>query len=60
MVGLLPGGRPGELLSDDAAECQERPMAIGLGRACQRLRQRDAPGRLRSARGGLGGIDGVA
>ena len=58
MIGLLVGGRPWELLSDDAAEGQERPMAIGLGECLPEVRQRDAPGRLRW-RGGdwTGGMD---
>src|ERR1017187_8565486 len=52
MVGLLFGGRPRQLLSDDAAERQERPMALGLGKCLPESRQRDAPGWLRWARGG--------
>src|SRR4051794_23999473 len=52
MIGLLVGGRPGKLPSDDAAECQERPMAIALGEHLPDAGQRDAPGRLRWARGG--------
>src|SRR5436190_1635014 len=52
MVGLLVGGRPGQLLRDDAAERQERPMTVGLGKGLPKLRQRDAPGWLRGARGG--------
>src|SRR5262245_20316474 len=30
MVGLLVCERPGQVLFDDAAECQQRPLAIGL------------------------------
>ena len=60
MVGLLAGGRPWQLLRDDAAERQECPMAIGLGEGLPELRQREAPGRLQWARGGLSGIGGVA
>ena len=60
MVGLLVGGRPWQLLSDDAAERQERPMAIGLGEGLPEVRQRDAPGWLQRARGGLSGLGGVA
>src|SRR5258708_3595601 len=52
MVGLLVGGRPGQLPSGDAAESQERPMAIALGEHLPEAGQRDAPGRLRWARGG--------
>ena len=52
MVGLLVRGRPGQLLSDDAAERQERPMAIGLGERLPESSQRDALGWLRRARGG--------
>ena len=40
MVGLLVGGRPGQLLSDNAAERQERPMAIGLSECLPEVRQR--------------------
>ena len=60
MVGLLVGGRLGQLLRDDAAESQERPMAIGLGECLPEVRQRDAPGRLQRARGGLDGTWCVA
>jgi hypothetical protein len=42
------------LLSDDAAEGQESPMAVGLGERLPEAGQRDAPGRLRWARGGTG------
>ncbi len=35
MVGLLVGGRPWQLLGDDAAERQERSLAVRLGNACQ-------------------------
>ncbi len=51
MVGLLFGGRPGQLLSDDAAERQERPIAIGLGERLPESSQRDALGWFRWARG---------
>jgi hypothetical protein len=40
------------LLSDDAAERQERPLPIGFGERLPKLGQRDAPGWLRWARGG--------
>jgi hypothetical protein len=51
-VGLLVGGMPGQLLSNDAAERPERPMAIGLGVRLPEQGQWDAPGWLRWARGG--------
>ena len=44
MAGLLVRGRPGQVLSDDAAEGQERPLAIGLGECLPESGQRDAPG----------------
>ena len=51
MVGLLVGGRSWQLLSDDAAERQESPMAIGLGEHLPEMGQRDTPGRLQWVRG---------
>ena len=60
MIGLLAGGRSGQLLSDDAAERQERPIAIGLGECLPEMCQRDAPGRLRWARGDWSGSGCVA
>ena len=53
MVGLLVGGRHGQLLSDDAAEGQESTMAVGLREHLPEAGQRDMPGRLQWARGGL-------
>jgi len=44
MIVLLFGGRPGQVLSDNAAERSERPMAIGLGECLPELSQRDALG----------------
>ena len=61
MVDLLVGGRSWELLRDDAAERQERPIAIGLGAGLARGRvERDARARLQRARGGLIGTGRVA
>src|ERR1700723_3322460 len=52
MVGLLVGGRLWQLPRDDAAECQECLMAIGLGECLPEVRQGKAPRRLQWARGG--------
>jgi hypothetical protein len=41
MIDLLAGGRPGELLSDHAAERQNRSIAIGLGECFPEMRQRN-------------------
>ena len=60
MVGLLVRGRPGQLLSDDAAERQERPMAIGLGSACQSRVSGTSWGGFGGRGGGLSGLGGVA
>ena len=51
-VGLLVGGMPGQLLSNDAAERPERPMAIGLECACQSR----VSGTRRVGSGGRGGV----
>ena len=56
MIGLLAGGRSWELLSDDAAERQERPIAIGLGKGLPEVRQRNSLVWLQRARGGLDGL----
>ena len=39
MVGLLVGGRPWELLRDDAAQGQERPLSVRLGEGLPEVRQ---------------------
>jgi hypothetical protein len=39
MVGLLLGGRPWELLRDDAAEGQERPLSVRLGQGLPEVSQ---------------------
>jgi hypothetical protein len=44
MIVLLFGGRPGQVLSNDAAERPEHPMAIGLEERWPELSQRDALG----------------
>jgi hypothetical protein len=46
MVGLLAGGRPWELLGDDAAEGQECPLTVGLGKSLPEVRQRDTSRRV--------------
>jgi hypothetical protein len=46
MVGLLVGGRPWELLGDDAAEGQECPLTIDLGEGLPEACQGDASGRV--------------
>ena len=51
----FPGGRPRQLLRDDATERQERPIAVGLREGLPELGQRDAPGSASAARGGLDG-----
>jgi hypothetical protein len=60
MVGLLVCRRPGQVLSDDAAEGQQRPLAIGLGKGLPESCQRETLERLRWARGGRSGLGGVA
>src|SRR4051794_25428569 len=52
MIDLLAGGRSGQLLSDDAAERQERPLSTGLGKGLPEVGERDAQVRLQRARGG--------
>ena len=48
------------MLSDDAAERQQCPLAIGLGESLPESSQREALEWLRWARGGLSGLGGVA
>ena len=52
MIDLLVGGRSWQLLRDDAAERQERPIAIGLGKCLPEVRQRRCAD---SASAGAGG-----
>ena len=54
MVGLLVGGRPWELLSDDAAEGQERPLAVRLGEGLPEVRQMRRVGSASAGAGGTG------
>src|SRR5512135_2838612 len=54
MVGLLVGGRPWQLLRNDAAERQEYLTAIGLGEGLPEVCQGETPRRSRWARGGTG------
>jgi hypothetical protein len=39
MIGLLVGGRPSELLRDDAAQGQERALSVRLGEGLPEVRQ---------------------
>lgn len=52
MIDLLACGRSWQLLSDDAAEGQERPIAIGLGEGLPEVGQRNPLIWLQRARGG--------
>ena len=54
MIDLLVGGRSWQLLSDDAAERQERPIAVGLGKGLPEVRERNSRTGLQRARGGTG------
>ena len=56
MIGLLVGGRPWQLLRDDAAERQECPIAIGLGERLPEVRQWDASALASAGAGGTGRV----
>src|SRR5690349_24937333 len=52
MVGLLVCRRPGQGLGDDAAEGQQHPLAMGLGKCLPKSSQGEALELIRWARGG--------
>jgi hypothetical protein len=54
MIDLLADGRSWYLLSDNAAQDQERPIAIGLGKRFPEISQGNSLIRLQRARGGTG------
>ena len=60
MIDLLPGGRSGQLLREDATERQEHPIAIGLREGFPELRERDRASGPSAGRGGLVGTRCVA
>ena len=60
MIDLLDDGRSGQLLHDDAAERQERPLAIGWAEGLPEPGEGNARAFLQRARGGLAGRLSVA
>jgi hypothetical protein len=54
MIDLLADGRSWDLLSDNAAQCQKRPLAIGFGKRFPKLSQGYSLILLQRARGGTG------